>query len=195
MFLLDSLLLAPGKAVLSMFEELAKKAQEEFLDDGTVKQELQDIYVRLEAGTISEQEFETRELRLMQRLEQIARAKFEGSWGTPGMGLQRAFFQGPPGEDPDVLVTEAIREAEVLPAIVPVPGLVRATLGGARSLATVTLTAVAVAVCPTASRATAPSTCTPLPAEAVSEPLERDNCRSTFLVSPALTCTVAERSA
>lgn len=121
MFLLDSLLLAPGKAVLFMFEELAKKAQEEFLDDDTVKQELQDIYARLEAGAISEKEFETRELGLMQRLEQIARAKFEGSWGTPGMGLQRAFLQGPFGEDQDVLVTEpvteAVTEAEVLPAV------------------------------------------------------------------------------
>jgi hypothetical protein len=116
MFLLDSLLLAPGKAVLFMFEELAKKAQEEFLDDDSVKQELQDIYARLEGGTISEQEFETRELGLMQRLEQIARAKFEGSWGTPAMGLQRAFLQGQPEEDANVVVTEAVIEPEVLPA-------------------------------------------------------------------------------
>ena len=69
MFLLDSLLLAPGKAVLFMLEELAKKAQEEFLDDDSVKQELQEIYARLEGGSISEQEFERRELGLMQRLE------------------------------------------------------------------------------------------------------------------------------
>ena len=117
MFLLDSLLLAPGKAVLFLLEEIAKKAQEEFLDDDSVKQELQEIYARLEGGSISEQEFETRELGLMQRLEQIARAKFEDSWGTPNMGLQRAFFQGPSPEDQDVLMAEAVRDAEVLPAV------------------------------------------------------------------------------
>jgi hypothetical protein len=121
MFLLDSLLLAPGKAVLFMLEELAKKAQEEFLDDDSVKQELQEIYARLEGGSISEHEFETRELGLMQRLEQIARAKFEDSWGTPNMGLQRAFFQGPSQEDQDVLVADVVREAEALPAIAPIP--------------------------------------------------------------------------
>jgi hypothetical protein len=86
-----------------------------------MKQELQEIYARLEGGSISEQEFETRELGLMQRLEQIARAKFEGNWGTPNMGLQSAFFQGPPQDDQDVVVADVIKEAEALPAIAPIP--------------------------------------------------------------------------
>jgi hypothetical protein len=107
MFLLDSLLLAPGKAVLFMFEELAKKAQEEFLDDDSVKQELQEIYMSLESGTISEKEFEAREFRLLQRLEQIARAKFEGGWGTPGLGLQRAFLDSVQDEALDMVAIEA----------------------------------------------------------------------------------------
>lgn len=85
MFLLDSLLMAPGKAVLFLFEEMAKKAQEEFLDDETVKQELQEIYAMLEAGKISEQDFETREFRLVERLQQIALAKLQdmSSAGAP----------------------------------------------------------------------------------------------------------------
>jgi hypothetical protein len=85
MFLLDSLLMAPGKAVLFLFEEMAKKAQEEFLDDETVKQELQEIYAMLEAGKISEQDFETREFRLVERLQQIALAKLQdmSSTGAP----------------------------------------------------------------------------------------------------------------
>ena len=33
MFLIDDLLMAPGKAVLFVFQELARKAQEELLDD------------------------------------------------------------------------------------------------------------------------------------------------------------------
>jgi hypothetical protein len=116
-FLLDTILFAPGKAVLCLFEELAKKAQEEFLDDGAVKQELQDIYGRLEAGTISEQEFEACELGLLQRLEQIARAKFEGSWGTDSMGVERAFLDDS-REEENVELPEPIVHAEVLPDVV-----------------------------------------------------------------------------
>jgi hypothetical protein len=88
MFLIDSLLMAPGKAVLFLFEELAKKAQEEFLDDETVKRELQDIYAMLEAGKISEKDFEAREYRLVERLQQIALAKLQGIAGeeaSPGI--------------------------------------------------------------------------------------------------------------
>jgi hypothetical protein len=125
-FLLDSLLLAPGKAVLSMFEELAKKAQEDFLDDGAVKQELQEIYGRLEAGSISEQEFEARELGLLRRLEQIARAKFEGSWGTETMGGERAFLDGDWREEENVELTEPMSHAEVLPEVAPLLGMIAA---------------------------------------------------------------------
>jgi hypothetical protein len=78
-FLIDDLLLAPGKAVLFLFEELAKKAQEELLDDGPLKQQLQEIYALLESGKISEREFESAEFELVRRLEQIARAKLHGS--------------------------------------------------------------------------------------------------------------------
>ena len=115
MFLLDTLLLAPGKAVLLMFEELAKKAQEEFLDDASVKQELQEIYALLEGGTISETEFEAREGRLLERLEQIARAKFGGEWGTSAMGMQRAFMDSDPAEDQDVSMLDAVTEGEIVP--------------------------------------------------------------------------------
>lgn len=79
MFLIDDLLLAPGRAVLFLFEELAKKAQEELLDDGPLKQQLQEIYALLEAGKISERDFEAAEFALVQRLDQIARAKLHGS--------------------------------------------------------------------------------------------------------------------
>jgi hypothetical protein len=116
-FLLDTLLLAPGKAVLLMFEELAKKAQEEFLDDASVKQELQDIYGLLEGGTISEAEFEARESRLLERLEQIARAKFQGEWGTSDMGMQRAFMDSAPREGQDLTVSDPVMEGEILPEV------------------------------------------------------------------------------
>src|SRR5438093_8123476 len=81
MFLIDDLLTAPGKAVLFVFQELARKAQEELLDDESVKQELQEIYNLLSSGKISEAEFEGEENRLLERLEQIARLKFQSQSG------------------------------------------------------------------------------------------------------------------
>lgn len=95
MLLLDDLLLAPGKAVMTLFEEMARKAQEEFLDDGPVKKELQAIYALLEAGNLSENDFATREHHLLQRLEQIARARFN----LPAPGVLPA---------PDVLPAESV---------------------------------------------------------------------------------------
>jgi hypothetical protein len=83
MFLVDDLLLGPGKAAMVVFKELARKVQEDWLDDAAVKQELQEIYALAEAGKISSQEFEARECRLLERLEQIARAKFHDKWGQP----------------------------------------------------------------------------------------------------------------
>jgi hypothetical protein len=81
MFLLDNLLVGPGKAALFVFKELARKAQEDWLDDDSVKQELQEIYALVEAGNISTQDFEARECRLLERLEQIAKAKYRDKWG------------------------------------------------------------------------------------------------------------------
>jgi hypothetical protein len=81
MFLVDDLLLGPGKAAMVVFKELARKAQEDWLDDAAVKQELQEIYALAEAGKISTQDFEARECRLLERLEQIARAKYNDKWG------------------------------------------------------------------------------------------------------------------
>src|SRR5262245_6107346 len=82
MFLIDDVLLAPGKAAYVLFQQLARKAQEEWLNDDTIKQELQELYGLLEAGRISEKDFEASECRLLERLEQIARVKFQDKWGT-----------------------------------------------------------------------------------------------------------------
>jgi hypothetical protein len=107
MFLLDSLLMAPGKAVLFLFEELAKKAKDEFLDDETVKQELQDIYALLEAGKISEQDFESREYRLVERLQQIALAKLQEMGAEEAAAIAGAIdasvVEAPPPASPPLL--------------------------------------------------------------------------------------------
>src|SRR6185503_18809171 len=97
MLLLDTILAAPGKAVAALFQELAKKAQEEFLDDDVVKKELQEIYALVEGGRISEIEFESREGQLLARLEEIARVKF-------GIGAAQGML--PDGDDPVVEVED-----------------------------------------------------------------------------------------
>ena len=75
MFLIDDLLLAPGKAMLFVVSEVSKKAKEEWLDDAGIKQELRDLYLRLENGRIGEAEFDARERLLVTRLEEITRLK------------------------------------------------------------------------------------------------------------------------
>src|ERR1043165_6379621 len=87
MLLLDDLLRSPGSAVMKIFEELARKAQEEFLDDGAVKNELRQIYALLESGSMSESDFTTQEQALLQRLEQIARAKLALAPAAPDTEL------------------------------------------------------------------------------------------------------------
>jgi hypothetical protein len=81
-FLIDDLLTAPGKAVLFIFQEMVRKAREELLDDESVKRELQEIYTLLSSGKISEAEFEGREDRLLERLEEIAKLKFQSKSET-----------------------------------------------------------------------------------------------------------------
>lgn len=97
MFFLDDVLLGPGKAALMVFKELARKVEEDWLDDDAVKQELQEIYALVEAGKISSQEFEARECKLLERLEQIARARFNDKWG-PGDG--QAVIEGEVSAEP-----------------------------------------------------------------------------------------------
>ncbi|PYX92143.1 MAG: gas vesicle protein GvpG [Acidobacteria bacterium] len=94
MFLIDDLIMAPGKAVFFLFQSLAKKAQEEWLDETPIRQELQELYMLLEAGTISEREFEARECRLVERLEQIARFKSQAAGIAEEQGIDAGANHG-----------------------------------------------------------------------------------------------------
>lgn len=65
------LLSAPFRGMLRVFEEVADRAERELYDEDAVKAELTDIYMRLEAGSLTEEEFGRREAELVQRLEEI----------------------------------------------------------------------------------------------------------------------------
>jgi hypothetical protein len=116
MFLIDNLLLAPGKALFYLLEEMARKAREEWLDDDSVKQELQEIYAMLEAGNLSEQEFEAREVRLVERLQQIARAKLQENGGSSEGALQAMLSPHDAAPADDGVEQPAVQSPDVLPA-------------------------------------------------------------------------------
>jgi hypothetical protein len=70
-FLLDDILLAPMKGVVWIAEKIQEAAEEELLDEEQVKRELTELYMRLETGRITEEEFTTQEEELVERLEAI----------------------------------------------------------------------------------------------------------------------------
>ncbi len=63
--------------LLSLFREVAKQAEAVLYDDDAVRAELTEIYMMLEAGSLSEDEFNRREAKLVERLEEIEEHKRE----------------------------------------------------------------------------------------------------------------------
>ena len=75
MFLIDDVLLSPAKGMFYIFKQIHKAAEEEFLDEENVSAELSELYMMLETGKITEEEFNNRESELLNRLEQIEEYK------------------------------------------------------------------------------------------------------------------------
>ena len=72
MILVDDILLAPFRGLLWIFEEIHRAAQEEMVSDAeSITAELSALYMRLETGKISEQEFAEQEKLLLERLDKI----------------------------------------------------------------------------------------------------------------------------
>jgi len=59
------------KGLYLLGKKIHEMAMEEFLDEDRVREELKELYVLLEAGKISEEEFESREEELVGCLEEI----------------------------------------------------------------------------------------------------------------------------
>ena len=75
MFLIDDVLLSPAKGLFYIFKQIHKAAEEEFLNEENVSAELSELYMMLETGKITEEEFNNRESELLNRLEQIEEYK------------------------------------------------------------------------------------------------------------------------
>jgi uncharacterized membrane protein len=59
------------KGIYLLGKKIHEMAMDEFLDEDRVREELKELYVLLEAGKISEEEFEETEENLIGRLEEI----------------------------------------------------------------------------------------------------------------------------
>lgn len=78
MFLIDDLLLSPFKGLLWIFKEVQEAAQQELENEAdTIKTALAELYMQLDTGQISEEEFTVEEKRLLDRLEAIEEADNE----------------------------------------------------------------------------------------------------------------------
>ena len=72
MIVVDDVLLAPFRGLLWIFEEIHRAAQEEMANDAeSVTAELSSLYMMLETGKITEQEFAEQEKLLLERLDKM----------------------------------------------------------------------------------------------------------------------------
>lgn len=73
MLLIDDLLLSPLHGLLWVARKVDEAmAQEQEQEEEALKARLRELYLRLEAGQLTEQEFETQEAELLDRLDAIA---------------------------------------------------------------------------------------------------------------------------
>ena len=83
MILVDDLLTFPFSSVLWIFREIHHAAQEELANESeSITAELSQLYMRLETGKISEEEFAAGERTLLDRLDKIQ----ERDQGIKGKG-------------------------------------------------------------------------------------------------------------
>jgi flagellar motility protein MotE (MotC chaperone) len=72
MLIIDDLLLSPVKGVLWVFRKIQQTAEEELQSrQARTRSELSDLYMQLETGRITEDEFNAREKQLLDRLDEI----------------------------------------------------------------------------------------------------------------------------
>jgi hypothetical protein len=75
MLIIDDLLLLPAKGFMGLFRKIAEVAEEEFTDEGKVKDELMRLHTLFEIDQITEEEHDRMERKLMKRLEEIRKYK------------------------------------------------------------------------------------------------------------------------
>jgi hypothetical protein len=80
MFLLDDILLFPARGIQFVARAVHKAAEQESTDEAAaIRAELSELYMMLETGRITEEEFDAREKPLLDRFDAI-----EAGAGTAG---------------------------------------------------------------------------------------------------------------
>ena len=75
--LIDDILLSPLKFTVWIGKKLAETAHTEITDESSVHEELLNLQMQYELGEVTEEEYEKKETRLMERLEAIRKIKEE----------------------------------------------------------------------------------------------------------------------
>ncbi|MEM1164819.1 MAG: gas vesicle protein GvpG [Planctomycetota bacterium] len=72
MFIVDDILFSPAKGFMWIMRELHKAASQELESEADrITAELSSLYMRLETGEITEDEFDERETELLDRLDEL----------------------------------------------------------------------------------------------------------------------------
>ncbi len=72
MFIADDVLMFPFKSILSICREIHNAALQEIASESdAIRAELSRLYLALEAGTLTDQEFDARERALLDRMDEI----------------------------------------------------------------------------------------------------------------------------
>lgn len=77
MFLIDDILLSPLKGVIWLGKKINEVAENEFSDEGLIKEKLMELQLKFELDEISEKEYNKQEKELLARLDAIRKAKEE----------------------------------------------------------------------------------------------------------------------
>ncbi len=69
MFLIDDILLSPLKMIVWLGRKIDEVAQNEFSDEGRIKEKLMELQLRFELDEINEEEYNRQEKELLERLD------------------------------------------------------------------------------------------------------------------------------
>ncbi len=79
MFIIDDLLIGlPAKGFVSIFKKIYEMAEAELTDESKIKEELLRLQTMYEIDQISEEEYQKKEVELLERLTAAREAKSEG---------------------------------------------------------------------------------------------------------------------
>ncbi len=77
MFIIDDLFMAPLKGLLFLGKKIDKIVQEEFSDEGRIKERLMELQLKFEMDEISMEEYDKGETELLEIIERIQSDKLE----------------------------------------------------------------------------------------------------------------------